>query len=99
MTYRVYEESFSVGPEFHFTPGTVNNYDDWWTVRGGFRTDWTLGTRDTVTFQGDMFASREGEQTSIAVFNPPSEINPIFQGPCFWREPSAALEPYPQSDL
>jgi iron complex outermembrane receptor protein len=79
MTYRVYEESFSIGPEFHSQPGTVNNYDDWWTARGGFRTDWEAGSRDTLTFQGDIFSSREGEQTSIAVFNPPSEIFPIFR--------------------
>jgi len=79
MAYRVYEESFSLGPEFHVGPVPVNNYDDWWTVRGGFRTDWTLSSRDTLTFQGDIFSSREGEQTSIAVFNPPSEINPVFR--------------------
>ena len=79
MTYRVYEESFSIGPEFHSQPRTVNNYDDWWTARGGFRTDWEAGSRDTLTFQGDIFSSREGEQTSIAVFNPPSEIFPIFR--------------------
>jgi len=79
MTYRLYEESFSVGPEFHFLPGTVNNFDDWWTVRGGFRTDWTPNTRDKVTFQGDLFASREGEQTAIASFNPQAELNPIFR--------------------
>lgn len=79
MTYRLYEESFSIGPEFHFTPGTVNNFDDWWTVRGGFRTDWVPNSQDKVTFQGDLFASREGEQTSIASFNPPTELNPIFR--------------------
>jgi iron complex outermembrane receptor protein len=84
MSYRLYEESFSVGPEFHFaspaaTGSTVNNFDDWWTIRGGFRTDWALSTRDALTFQGDIFSSREGEQTSIAVFNPPSESNPIFR--------------------
>lgn len=79
MTYRLYEESFSIGPEFHFVPGTVTNFDDWWTVRGGFRTDWTPNSRDKITFQGDMFASREGEQTAIAGINPPAELNPIFR--------------------
>jgi iron complex outermembrane receptor protein len=78
MTYRLYEESFSIAPEFHFGQGQ-SNYDDMWTTRGGFRTDWKPGGHDAVTFQGDMFASREGEQTGIAIFNPPSEINPIFR--------------------
>jgi iron complex outermembrane receptor protein len=79
MTYRLYEESFSIGPEYHFSKLPQDNFDDWWTTRGGFRTDWTIGQNDAVTFQGDIFSSREGEQTSIAVFNPPSEIAPIFR--------------------
>ncbi len=69
LDYQVYGNWFTIGPEFHFAPGRVNNYDDWWNVQGGFRADWNKSDRDTITLQGASFIERNGEQVDIAFFN------------------------------
>lgn len=43
--------------------------DGWSRVHGGFRTDWALTPRDSVTVQGDLF-SNEGAQTRRHWFFP-----------------------------
>jgi iron complex outermembrane receptor protein len=35
--------------------------DGWHTLRGGFRTDSTLSSKDTLTVQGDLYGGREGQ--------------------------------------
>ena len=35
--------------------------DGWHMLRGGFRTDSTLSSRDTLTVQGNLYSGREGE--------------------------------------
>jgi iron complex outermembrane receptor protein len=37
--------------------------DSWGMLHGGFRSDWQLGSRDTLTVQGDLLRSRLGEIT------------------------------------
>jgi iron complex outermembrane recepter protein len=37
--------------------------DGWHLLRGGFRTDSILSTKDTLMFQGDVFTGKEGDST------------------------------------
>jgi iron complex outermembrane receptor protein len=41
--------------------------DGWHSLRGGFRTDSTLSSKDSLTVEGDLYTEREGE---LAVFLP-----------------------------
>ena len=66
--YRVYGKAFNRGPEFH---SDGNNYDRWATIQGGFRTDWVKDTRDSFTFQGDLYAERAGESVQSTSYTPP----------------------------
>jgi iron complex outermembrane receptor protein len=38
-----------------------NGADGWHMLRGGFRTDSVLSSKDTLTVEGDMYTAREGE--------------------------------------
>ena len=38
-----------------------NGADGWHMLRGGFRTDSTLSSKDTLTVEGDLYTAREGE--------------------------------------
>lgn len=42
-----------------------NAFDGWHQIRGGFRSDWTLSHKDSLTFQGDTYNSREGETITL----------------------------------
>ncbi len=42
-----------------------NAFDGWHEIRGGFRSDWTLSHKDSLTFQGDTYNSREGETITL----------------------------------
>jgi iron complex outermembrane recepter protein len=48
-----------------------NAADGWHQVRGGFRSDWTLSRADSLTFQGDLYNSREGETLTIPTLSAP----------------------------
>jgi iron complex outermembrane receptor protein len=48
-----------------------NAFDGWHQVRGGFRSDWTLSHADSLTVQGDMYNSREGETLTIPTLSAP----------------------------
>jgi len=48
-----------------------NAADGWHQVRGGFRSDWTLSHADSLTFQGDMYNSREGETLTVPTLSSP----------------------------
>src|SRR5258707_11189366 len=67
-TYRLYGMYFNRAAEYH--PGS-GGYDDWHTYQGGFRTDWTPRTSDTLTVQGDIYSGRAGRRTTFATFSPP----------------------------
>jgi len=63
------------GPESH---PDGSNFDHWKTGQLGFRTDWELNTRDTLTLQGDMYQGLDGERVAISLFTPPSRE--VFNG-------------------
>ncbi len=70
LAYRVYAKGFDRGPEVH-TGG--QDFDAWHMAQGGFRMDWTRG-RDAVTFQGDVYSSRQGQSVAFASFAPPADV-------------------------
>lgn len=37
--------------------------DGWSSLRGGFRTDTTISSKDSLSFQGDLYSIREGDPT------------------------------------
>jgi iron complex outermembrane receptor protein len=74
--YRVYGKGFIKGPQFH---PDESNFDHWKTGQLGFRTDWNINTRDTLTLQGDMYAGLDGERVAISLYTPPSRQ--VFNGP------------------
>jgi iron complex outermembrane receptor protein len=71
FNYRIYGMGFTRGPEFH---SDGRNFDDWRMGQTGFRTDWDKGTRDTFTFQGDVYHEIAGETTTYALYSPPSQV-------------------------
>src|SRR5205814_8901909 len=44
-------------------------------TQGGFRADWDLSNRDSLTVQGDIYNGRAGESVRITTISPPA--NPI----------------------
>lgn len=68
FSYRVYGKGFDQGPEFH--PDN-RQFDDWRRAQSGFRTDWTIDNRDTLTVQGDIYDGVDGEAVKIATLSPP----------------------------
>jgi iron complex outermembrane receptor protein len=45
--------------------------DGWHQARGGIRSDWTLSHADTLTVQGDVYSSRDGETITVASLSAP----------------------------
>jgi iron complex outermembrane receptor protein len=72
FSYRVYAKGVDHGPEYH---SDRNNFDDWRRAQGGFRTDWNVGSRDTLTVQGDIYDSEAGERVRVSSLAPPSAKN------------------------
>ncbi|MGH9815904.1 MAG: TonB-dependent receptor plug domain-containing protein [Candidatus Acidiferrales bacterium] len=70
--YRFYTKGFTRGPQFHFDNSP---FDDWRRAQAGFRTDWSRGSRDTFTFQGEIYKGEDGQRVSIATFSPPAQGN------------------------
>src|SRR6202035_4638961 len=71
LDYRAYGMGFGRTPEFH---SDRNNYDAWQLGQAGFRTDSRLNDRDTLTFQGDIYKGRIGQQVAIGYYSPPAEL-------------------------
>jgi iron complex outermembrane receptor protein len=67
--YRMYGKGFIRGAEFH---PDGSNFDDWKTGQLGFRTDWQMSTRDTLTWQGDVYKGLDGERVAVSSYTPPS---------------------------
>lgn len=66
--YRAYARYFDRGPEHDDQTG---DFDGWHMAQTGFRSDWTRGTSDTLTVQGDVYRGRAGQRTTIALYEPP----------------------------
>jgi iron complex outermembrane recepter protein len=75
FTYRVYGKGFAWAPEFH-ADGV--NYDSWQGGQAGVRMDWTRGSRDTFTLQGDAYYQAAGQSVAASNYNPPA--NYILDG-------------------
>jgi iron complex outermembrane recepter protein len=77
--FRIYGLAFGRAAEFHpefvgpnQTPVNHDPFDDWQMGQGGFRTDWQLNTRDSLTLQGDMYKGYDGERVDVSLYSPPS---------------------------
>jgi len=56
--------------------------DGWHVLRGGFRIDSSLTSKDTVTFQGDMYTGEEGlPATILPSITAPAPVNVEFEVP------------------
>jgi len=64
--YRVFVKYFNI--DHANFPGGSRAADGWNTLHGGFRSDWDLSSRDTLTVQGDLLRAQEG-QTITTVFS------------------------------
>ena len=71
LTYRVYAKGYTRGPEEHVADHA--NFDDWRGVQSGFRMDWTKGSHDTFTVQGDLYKEEAGERVTLGNYTPPSQ--------------------------
>ena len=58
-TYRAFGNYFNIEPSL-LTPG-VEGADGWHGSSGGFRSDWVLSPKDTLTVQGDLSQTAEGQ--------------------------------------
>jgi iron complex outermembrane receptor protein len=69
--YRVYAEGFEV----HSLPtlAGLDGQDDWRLVHGGFRTDTTLSTKDSLTTEGEIYRGNAGELAYIPLSLQPPE--------------------------
>ncbi len=65
-TYRAFGNYFNVASG-QFANGN-EAADGWHGVHGGFRSDWDLSPQDTLTVQGDLFGTSEG-QTVTTLFS------------------------------
>jgi iron complex outermembrane recepter protein len=72
VDYRIYGKGFFRGSEFH---PDGREFDDWRMGQGGFRTDWSLHQRDTLTIQGDLYEGVAGQRVGITSYSPPATIN------------------------
>jgi len=50
-------------------PGGGRSADGWHASRGGFRSDWVLSPQDTLTVQGDLFQTGEGQTVTALLAN------------------------------
>jgi iron complex outermembrane receptor protein len=67
--YRGYMKGFDWGSSASLTGANAD--DSWHQIRGGFRSDWTLTHTDSLTVQGDMYNSRDGETLTIPSLSAP----------------------------
>jgi iron complex outermembrane receptor protein len=64
-TYRVFGKYFDVEPSA--LPGGGSAEDGWHSVHGGFRSDWDLTPKDTMTIQGDFEQNEEGQNITTVI--------------------------------
>jgi len=68
--FRTYAKYFNVEPSWDPFLGQKAN-DDWDSLQGGFRADWTPSGPDSLTFQGDLHRSPYGETLTVPTLNAP----------------------------
>jgi iron complex outermembrane recepter protein len=74
-TYRAFGKYFDVGSSVF--PGGQRANDAWHSWAGGFRSDWSLSPRDTMTVQGDLRETVAGG-TSLATFSEPQPYQSVI---------------------
>ncbi len=62
--YRVYLKGFERDAGF-------GGFDDWRSLRGGFRTEWNPRARDSFNLQGDLYVVERGHAEWIPTFSAP----------------------------
>jgi len=73
--YRVYTKYLNQG-QFPGLIGADGN-DGWRMLRGGFRSDSVLSSKDTLMLQGDLYSAREGDPFPAFVFTPGPAIQNV----------------------
>ena len=63
-TYRVFGDYSNRG-NLTASDGRSEAADGWRMSHGGFRSDWTLSPRDSVTVQGDLLRTNEGQTVNV----------------------------------
>jgi iron complex outermembrane receptor protein len=77
-TYRAFAKYFDVSSSVF--PGGQQAYDAWHSWAAGFRSDWDLSPRDTLSVQADIRNTIEGGTTQ-AVFSQPQPSESIMNSP------------------
>jgi iron complex outermembrane receptor protein len=67
--YRAYLKGFDWGSSTSL--GGADAQDGWHQMRGGFRSDWNASHADSLTVQGDMYGSSDGETLTTPSLNGP----------------------------
>jgi iron complex outermembrane recepter protein len=67
--YRGYAKYFNVGASTN--PFGADASDNWDSLRGGFRGDWTPNGPNAITLQGDMYRSHYGETLTVPTLTVP----------------------------
>src|ERR1700692_2028628 len=68
-SYRVYGKYFDWKPSTDLGGQTAS--DGWHQARAGFRADWALSQADSLTVQGDIYSSRDGENLILPMLSAP----------------------------
>jgi iron complex outermembrane receptor protein len=76
--YRVFGQFSDIGNSVF--PGGQQAADGWLAGHGGFRSDWTLSPRDTLTVQGDFLKTDES-QTISTLFSNALPLTETFSDP------------------
>ncbi len=76
--YRVFGKFFDIGNSVF--PGGQQAADGWMAGHAGFRSDWNLSPRDTLTVQGDFLRTQES-QTIASLFSNALPLLETFNDP------------------
>ena len=73
--YRIFGKFFNIGDSLFQGSGSAvpvgsQAADGWHMAHGGFRSDWDLSGRDTLTVQGDFLKQNGGQTLTGVVLNP-----------------------------
>jgi iron complex outermembrane receptor protein len=77
-TYRAFAKYFDVSSST--SAGGQQAHDAWHSWAAGFRSDWDLSPRDSLTVQGDARTMIEGG-TSLAYFSEPAPFQSVINSP------------------
>ena len=71
--YRLYAKHFQRDNSHSLAGGSADDGHD--AYQAGFRTDWDSSENDSITFQGDIYAGDESQETTASTILPPfSEV-------------------------